>query len=535
MNSAVKEMFRRNRPPGVPGRADKYLPDIAQDLRRLLQKTQQDFAGASGGFPEADLNELTTMLVEFGEDLHADIGLWRSLEMYNQEFFGTPLPLVAGENAPWPPAGFDARRIQHLLWTLWMCLEPDNLPSPTHPNLLRLAEAASVFLTERFAPLPKDSGVKRFLAGPSQFGWEVKRKLVWLGTKSYLFRRLFANYVHDLGAGASIGVMDDFICQECTAWSGLGAIDLLAGTLEVSAEDRATLRRWYERHAAFYRALSRQDRGAETEFIIARNLVNGQPYTIRMNMPDCPFQPGLVVYGSLTPWRGEWYWSGEQRSYENVPEPEEANLRQEMLERNCAIAYRYCPAEAAKARESNRRHYEEFVAYYGSDLVVHPDGLTLAAAEQKRMESLWRAAPPEQIHRVMQERGLEQPRPSMQFPREFLDHDQGIGAFYNPEEGQEFSICFNLILSGLRKKGAGLSPEERDALWRFITADAISPAFVHRLVRDHGAESFVETFHLRHLPTEQALTFLLRCFKGHFYRNRYPSLALVGLDKKNMH
>ncbi len=32
---------------------------------------------------------------------------------------------------------------------------------------------------------------------------------------------------------------------------------------------------------------------------------------------------------------------------------------------------------------------------------------------------------------------------------------------------------------------------------------------------------------LRHLPPEQALAFLLRCHKGRFYRNRYPSLSLV--------
>jgi Protein of unknown function (DUF3843) len=534
MSIAIKEIFHRNRPPGVTGRGDKYLPDIAQDLRRLLQKTQRDFVGAADGVPEHELNELATMLVEFGEDLHADIGLWRNLELCNQEFFGMPLPLVVAEKAPRPPVSFDVRRIQHLLWTFWMCLEPDNLPSPTDPNLLRLAETVSVFLTERFAPLPKDSGVKLFLAGPSQFGWEVKRKLVWLGTKSYLFRRLFANYVREHGKGETIAVTDDFICQACTPWSGLGAIDLLAATLDVSAEERVTLRGWYERHAAFYRVLSRQDRGEETETITARNLVNGQPYLIRMNIPRCPFQPGMVVFGSLTPWRGEWYWSGEQRPYENVPPAEEANLRRDMLERSCTIAYRYCPEEAAKARESNRRHFNEFVAHYGNDLVVHPDGLTLAAAEQKRMESLWRAAAQEDVHRVMRERGLEHPRPPMKYPREFLDHEQGIGAFYNPEEGLECSLYFNAILSGLGKKGTGLSAEERFALRHFVDSEAISPAFIHRLVHDHGAESFIETFYLRHLPAGRALALLLRCFKGHFYRKRYPTLALLGLHDKTV-
>jgi hypothetical protein len=525
MSIAAKDILSASRPPGPPGRADKYLADIAQDLRRLLEKTQRSFVHRAVKCPDAALGELAAVLVEFGEDIHADIGLWRSLEGYNREFFGTPLPLAAGVGSAELLHGFDPRRIQHLIWTLWM--HPEVLPSPTHPNVLQLAEVTGAFLTERFARLSAESGVKSFLAGSSQFGWDIKRKLIWLGTKSYLFRWFFANYVSKHGKGATIGVMDDFICQESTAWSGLGVIDILAGALDVPAEDRATLRTWYERHAAFYRVLSRQDRGVETETILVRNLVNRQPYTVRMNMPDCPFQPELVVFGSLTPWRGEWYWSGEQRPYEDVPETEEANLRREMLERQSGIAYRYCPAEAAQARESNRKQHDDFVAHFGSDLVVYPDGLALAAAEQKHMEALWRAADQEVIHRVMQERGLTQPRPPMRFSRDFLDHDQGIGAFYNPEEGQEFMLGFNHILSGLRKQGAGLSETEVDALGHFVTNAAISPAFVRRMVREHGASSLIEAFQLRRLPPELALTFLLRCYKGQFYRNRYPSLSLV--------
>ena len=92
------------------------------------------------------------------------------------------------------------------------------------------------------------------------------------------------------------------------------------------------------------------------------------------------------------------------------------------------------------------------------------------------MEALWRAADQEHVRRVMRERGLEKPRPPMKFPREFLDHDQGIGAFYNPDEGEEFMLGFNHILSGLRQQGDGLSDTERDALRHLVTDEAISPA-----------------------------------------------------------
>ena len=528
MSIAIKDIFRANRPLGNPGRADRYLLEIAQDMRRLLSKIQRDFHDSSVVWPGDLYSEVAVILVEFGEDLHADAGLWSSLENSNRELFGTPLPLAADADSAAPLTGFDPRRMQHLLWTLWQVMSPENCPIPGHPNLLLLADAASALLEERFHRLPPDSGVKTFLAGSSRFGWEIKRKLVWLGTHSYLFRQSFDNHAGKQEQGASIGIIDDFICQEHSPWSGMAAIDVLAGALpDVSEEDRASLRSWDERHAAFYRVLSRQTSGEKMHTLVVRNLVNGEYYTVSTDLAGCPFEPGLVVFGSLTPWRNEWYWSGEQSIFRDLPEAEDAKLRKRMLEKSPAIAYRYCPAEAAQARASILRLHAEFVAYHGDDLAVFPDGLALAAAEQKRQEARWQAADPEHVRRIMNQRGVTQPRPQMQFPHSMLDHDQGIGMFFNPDEGQDFMLGFKHVISGMRKQGDGLSETERLVLRNFVTSQNISLAFVQRLIREYGAESLLETFHLRGLPPDRTLAFLLRCHKGRFFRNRYPLLALV--------
>jgi len=45
--------------------------------------------------------------------------------------------------------------------------------------------------------------------------------------------------------------------------------------------------------------------------LIVRDGVIRQSYTVRMNAPRFPFALGMVWFGSLTPWRGAWYWSGE--------------------------------------------------------------------------------------------------------------------------------------------------------------------------------------------------------------------------------
>ena len=155
--------------------------------------------------------------------------------------------------------------------------------------------------------------------------------------------------------------------------------------------------------------------------------------------------------------------------------------------------------------------------------------MALAAAEQRRLEAEWSAQDPEKIAQVMQAHGLPHARPRMQFPPEFLKHDQGIGAFFNPEEGAEYLLRFNHVRSGLAKKGVGLNEDELRALHGLITSADTSPAFVHRLVADYGAQSIAEAFLLRDAPPDLALDFLLRRYKGHFYRPRHPTLSLRGI------
>ena len=50
----------------------------------------------------------------------------------------------------------------------------------------------------------------------------------------------------------------------------------------------------------------------------AINLLNEQPYTIHVGTIGDTFRVDDVVFGSLVPWDGVWYWSGVQQKYEHV-------------------------------------------------------------------------------------------------------------------------------------------------------------------------------------------------------------------------
>jgi len=297
MKNILSVNFRLARPKAPPGKGDKYLPKIIQDLSKFLRKTQIDFHYDTLRLSADKIRDLTQTLVEFAEDVHNDIGIWDSLEQNNLEFFGTKLPLIPGsaeETAGQAP--INKCRIHYLLWSQYQLFQPELILSPSHQDLIRLSEMVSDFLSDRFENLPFGSAIKTFFSQPHEFGWDVKRKLIWLGKHSYLFRKCYQDYIQLHGAKPKTAVIDDFLCQETTHWSGLGVIDILASILEITENQRKDLRNWYERHTSFYKVLSIKD-----PVITVLNIVNNKPYTVRVGDFSSQFDTNHLYFGGLVP------------------------------------------------------------------------------------------------------------------------------------------------------------------------------------------------------------------------------------------
>lgn len=513
------------RPPGPAGRGDKYLRDVAREVQSVIRTAQREFQFNTLRLDPAGLAALSVLLSEFAEDLHNDIGIWRTYEDWNRQWFGVCLPITeGGDNAT--AAAITSDRVRHLLWVLFTELNPDLTLAPTHADLAHVAEVVADVLAQRMAPIPRDSGVKLFMATTNEHGWDIKRKLVWLGTKSYLFRAAYRRYLSEQGAGKDdndIGETDDFLCQECTQWSGLGVLDLLAGALPLAAEQRTVLRGWHERHAAFYRVDA-----VEPEVIRVTNLVNDEPYVVMMGAGPQPFRPNAVIFGSLVPWGGYWYWSGAQRQYPPMDASAVADIRKSLTTKTPSVVYRYRKDLLAKAEAANDRHYRHFLAYHqGKDLVAYLDGLSMAADEQRRFRLMYEAEPLETVDRVMAEKGLKNPWPQMTYPDRILNCKDGIGLHYDRQQGVEMMIGFNDVASGFAKKGSDLSEAETEAIKEFVRSRSVSQAFVRRMVHEHGDASLRAAFLLRDRGGEYAAEYLLRRYKGSVFRTVYPNMSLV--------
>jgi hypothetical protein len=103
----------------------------------------------------------------------------------------------------------------------------------------------------------------------------------------------------------------------------------------------------------------------------------------------------------------------------------------------------------------------------------------------------------------------------------------GVGIYFHPAEGQEIMEGFNTIVSGLQKQGEQVTDDEAESLRAFLSSDAISPEFVRTVMREYGDASIAAAFLIQSETAPQYLEYLLRRYKGHFYRRRYPSITLV--------
>ncbi|MFH1528566.1 MAG: hypothetical protein ABIG69_18320, partial [Bacteroidota bacterium] len=437
-----------------------------------------------------------------------------------KQLFNTPLPLfVNSENEI--QQLFDVSRIKCFIHTLFFEFEPDLSLAPRHKDLDLLAKNISAFLSEKFKTIPKITSIKEFLSQPNDLCWDVKRKLFWVGTNSYLFRTSFYRYIDEKNKGKiEISSIDDFICQENTIWSGLGVIDVLAKTLDLPRKTANDVRSWYERYVSYYRVISSTDNSLTLE-----NIINETQYIVRSDSKiNKVFKVDNIILGGLVPYGGFWYWSGVQHICGKLDINIIDKFKREFIRNSSRIVYRYDKQLLAKAKESLRTHHQEFIAFFGGEFVTFKDGLSMAAALQKKDREKFESLPQDELEAHMKKHGLKNPFPRMELPNDLLNSENGVGVFFNSDEGIELMFHFNDLQSGLKKEGEDLTEDEYEAIREFITSDAISPNFVRTMVERYGAKSINGSFLIN---SEIGVDYLLHRHKGQYFRNIYPKITIL--------
>lgn len=514
----MKKQFEQFRPKEFTGSGDKHLFQLIGELTKVIAQLEKVYFHDTLKLDKNQNFILANLLIEFAEDLHNDIGLWKSLEYYNKSMFNTPLPLFVNENYEITDC-FDKNRIKFFIYTIFYEFDDELILSPEHKDLHILAEGVSNFLNLKFKSVPKNSGVKLFLNQPNDYGWDFKRKLVWIGLNSYLFRYSCYRYAQEKNNGKmEIAIIDDFISQENTYWSGLGVIDILAKALELPIKIQNDIRSWYERLISFYRVISLINNILELE-----NIINGQIYKVQLDSDQNVFKKDEIVFGGIVPYGEFYYWSGVQHRLGKVNKNELNKIKIDFIKKSTRIVYRYDKNLLNKALEDVKVHYSDFKSFFDNDLVIFKDGLTMAAALQKKDKQKYETLSKDELSKFMKKNNLKNPFPNMNLPDYLLNSDDGIAVYFNPDEGTEIMTGFDDIKSGFQKNGINLTDDEKEIIRQFIISEAISPNFVMKLVNENGDKSIASSFLIN---SELNFTsYLLHKYKGHFFRNRYPEIS----------
>lgn len=515
--------LKLHRPLGYAEDEVQILGKIAHALFNILRETQAAFMFRTLALSKPKLEELATVLVEFAEDVINGLGIWTSLEEYNRAFFKNALPFSQPDDTYIDPKTITRERIHYFLWNMYSEFFPGLTLSPGHADLDVLVESVFQFFNKHDrGDFPRVSSIKAFFHQPIDYGWEVKQKLLWLGRHTYLFRLCYANYLATHGNRPENPIADDFVCQHASYWSGLTVPDILAAVLKLPNDQHDELRSWHLRHYAYYRIEK-----IEGPILQARNTVCDKVYTIRTGMQREKYKLGHSYLGNLVPWKGQWYWSGGQYDLGTLAQDVASELREKLLRKTPQITYRYCNSLLQKARKNIQLHYQDFVKVHGDDLAVFPNSNTAAAAMQKYYRGEYRVQPPIQSTEEGPEHLLERSGSKLSYSSVLLNAKGGIGVFFNQHEGLEVMHEFNTLCQGLGRRGIDMMEHQKKAIRAFIESPAISPRFVEKLIKKYGTESITKVYGYIENKNPNCMPYILRRYKGHFFRTRYPTLSFA--------
>lgn len=512
--------FKRYRPEGIILKEEDRFIELIEELYQLIVNTSNLFFYDTLRLNNEKNKRISHLLIEFFEDIYFEIGIWKAYENFNKITFGTILPCTFN-NAEIDKINHNSYlfQTQHFLWNIYGLLEPNLVFSPNHRDLVMLSNEISIFIAKSIKRFPKQSSVQLFLKLPNNDGYDVKKKLIWLGTKSYLFRECLNSYLVKKNLKEEISVIDDFINQNSTIWSGLGVIDILADLLKVPQNRKADIKTWYERHVAFYLIKSIQGKKINVE-----NIINQQVYRIIVGSKINPFKINDLVFGSTVKYGNEWYWSGSQQRFDGFKKEQIQEIREKFITKSAIVAYRYDKQLLEKTKKRNIELYNEFVEYFGSDFIVFPNGLDFAASLQKVERLKYEKLSEEEFQKLQIKHNLVNKSPNYDFPEGLISTENEIAVFYNINEGQEILSEYTSLKLALNKNGIDLTDDDMDFIHALIEDASISPIFVQKILLQNGKKSVLKAYHLKY---ENDIDYLIRKYKGMYFKNRYPSLTLI--------
>ena len=504
-----------------------FYMEVIEVIADLYLKTQRKFVHQTLVLKSDEAMKLAWRIAGYLEDVVNQVGIFKALTTKNREIFGTPIPLFVREPKYFSPDTVSKQAVTYLVWDFFTETRENLILSPTHDDLQTISGEIYGYLKKQIKNTPRGSKLKNFitLSGNKDGGF-VKRRLVWFGMASYLFRFSASNYLDD--KEKNISTVEDFLMQNTTKLSGFTPLDIFVELVDLDEESKKELQKWEEPYMALYYV---EDQTGD--YWIVKNLINKKDYKVWKDYGAPgrvdPIKKGIYCLGGIVPWQKEWRWSGEQVIYTSLAPESITEIINVLKNESPKMIYRYCEEARKKAFEYAKDEYDFFISHFKTNPVTFDSGYTMKDHLKQYYEAFNKLKLEKMPKEEKKKFNLGDGAPPLDLPEPLLEYTD-TAIFYVVDKGMNFLTSFREFLNTLDKKGEDMTKDDEEVIYGYVMESGIPHQLFQHLKKDYSFESVRCAFRVKEWNEEIDLEFLLRRYKGRQYKEKFPDIKIVSFE-----
>jgi hypothetical protein len=278
----------------------------------------------------------------------------------------------------------------------------------------------------------------------------------------------------------STNAIDVFVLQHQLADGRTPVEHFVAAHPELSDAEQKMLLRWREVVEGVF-AIQRRD----TDALLLDSLIDELMYRVRANTGPNPFaklKEGSFLLARLVPVQDEWLLSGACSTFTRSQRDLVYRVAAELAEATPPLVFRN-PANVARAWEQQGKEREEFIAFFGSDLVVLPGAQVderMRAYANYQVYEVRDAEGKTVAERAKRVYGAMPPLPEPDLP-EGIGARETVGVVFDEVDGLKFLPDFGLVQETFANPDLAADDRHREAVRSYLDDATISPRVLQRL------------------------------------------------------
>jgi hypothetical protein len=514
-------------------RYDRHYLKCCNEVFKIMNPYKDWFD--DGELTRENRKELACMLVSYFEDFICEIGIWKTFIEYNKELHGYYLPFY--DLSDYDPEYLNVEDIAYLNWhVMTKCLDT-RIYAPDHVYVMELAAKVFVYLEDRIEETPGIDFYEQYLKVTASMDlYELKDKLFWMSTKSYLMGWEFGAKWEDesvklvkaysnqpeMIAPMNYAMTEDFIYSKRSPFAAMNAPEWLSKLARCDDQTREVIRQLSQRHQGYYTCT-----GITDGHYIFQNIKTEKEYLVVKHSIKNPLTDrdinNITYIMNLVKWDGDWWLTGMMSGWVMGEQERKKAMNQPVSQ------FWAWPEETQKRlRDSTEKMYHAFTDLFGSPLALFSNRAEFEKANrdffQHYTASLGVEPDPDYERRRKEYQELFGGTDILDFSQ--FPKTDGYGIFFLKGVGMiSLSDIQDIIISQKKKN---LTKEEQVDLFYNIVYNT-QPEVADYLLERFGHENFRHPVDASKIDPYRDRYFYWRFYHPDEFGGHYPMMSEVSM------